>query len=612
MTAAETYLHKGREAHAAGLHHDAVAHFVTALKADPQLTSAAVALGQLYVEVGRPDDALGPLEHALRNEPKNSDALCLCGQALAEVGQTDLALQFLSQAISLAPEDTRYRQAMVGVLQGIEFNAPHPWFEQFLTQCFDDPQQPHADIAIAALSLLWAKPAIQDFLAKDSPDASDIEKLLAEPLLLRLLSKTIIRSRAFEEFFTKLRRWLAQTPDEKFLALSACVAQQAFITGYVQYQSEAESVAEQSLSRRDITRLTPIELTILASYRALAQSPNAESMRQHSGLPEPVERVLQLTLREPLIELELKTQIPSSTSVSDAVSQRVQAQYEEHPYPRWINVAPGTSGSRRLNEEIARHCRVFEDSRWPHHPQVLVPGCGTGYHPLSLARMHHESQILAIDLSLTSLAYARRKQIELNIDNVRFEQADLLELQPHEERFDYIDCAGVLHHMDSPLEGWRALTRLLADAGVMRIGLYSELARRKIVIAREKIAERGISGIPGAIREFRQAMMTDPALADLRSIAQTAGDFFSMGEIRDLLFHVQEHRFTIPMLKEHLETLGLQFGGFLIPDRNIASGFRQQYPDQAQWLDLDCWADFESRYPDTFFRMYQFYCLRRP
>ena len=36
-------------------------------------------------------------------------------------------------------------------------------------------------------------------------------------------------------------------------------------------------------------------------------------------------------------------------------------------------------------------------------------------------------------------------------------------------------------------------------------------------------------------------------------------DFYSVSELRDLLFHVQEHRFTIPQLKEYLDTLGLSF-----------------------------------------------------
>jgi len=237
-----------------------------------------------------------------------------------------------------------------------------------------------------------------------------------------------------------------------------------------------------------------------------------------------------------------------------------------------------------------------------------VPGCGTGFQPLTLASRHPEADILAIDLSRTSLAYALRKRDELGLDNVRFRHGDLLELADLPARFDYIDCAGVLHHMESPLAGWRVLANRLTDAGVMRIGLYSELARRHITAARDKVAELGIASTPDAIRRFRHDLMHDPALADLRPIAATAGDFFSMGEVRDLIFHEQEHRFDLPAIGRALAALGFEFRGFVIEDRAIATRFRASYPAPAQWLDLACWHEFETRNPDTFLRMYQFYC----
>jgi hypothetical protein len=164
--------------------------------------------------------------------------------------------------------------------------------------------------------------------------------------------------------------------------------------------------------------------------------------------------------------------------------------------------------------------------------------------------------------------------------------------------------------LESPLEGWRVLSGLLKPGGVMRVGLYSELARKTIVAAREKIAAMRIPGTPSAIRNFRQTIMSDPDLLELRSLASTTGDFFSMGEIRDLLFHVQEHRFDLPMIKQHLGTLGLEFGGFLLHNRDVVRKFHALYPARAQWLDLDCWAEFEAQHPDTFYAMYQFYCLK--
>jgi 2-polyprenyl-3-methyl-5-hydroxy-6-metoxy-1,4-benzoquinol methylase len=452
---------------------------------------------------------------------------------------------------------------------------------------------------------------MRDALAADQLDSSHLARLAQEPLLLRLLSKTIARSWAFEEFVTKLRLTLAQQRDPDHLALLAGVAEQAFNTGYVQYQSAVEAALEQELLEKEAASLTAVELMVLASYRPLVDVPGAAEISDRSDFPEAIQRVIQRTLREPLRERAIRSQIVALTPIQNAVSQRVRAQYEEHPYPQWINIQSVDDRNERLVDEIAQHALNFRDPGWPERPKVLVPGCGTGYHPLSLARKHPETDVLAVDLSRTSLAYAIRKQEELGFSNVRFCQADVLCLGELSERFEYIDCAGVLHHLESPLEGWRVLSELLKPGGVMRIGLYSELARQTIVAARRQIAAMGIPSTPSAIRNFRHSIMYDPELAELQSLARTTADFFSMGDIRDMIFHVQEHRFTLPMIQQSLNTLGLEFGGFLLADRDVARKFHALNPARSQWLDLNVWAAFEAQHPNTFHAMYQFYCLKR-
>lgn len=611
MTDAKIHCDLGRAQRASGRPDLAQESFRRALSIDPTYAGALLGLGQTCYDLGRSSEALRYLEPALQAEPGNAEALCYCGRALADSGHTDLALQFLRRAIETAPDDSSYTLAAIDVLQGIEFTAEYPWYERFLLECFDNPRVAHAAVTNVAASLLWAKPAMRDALAADRLDSSHLAKLAREPLLLRLLSRTIVRSSEFEEFFTRLRLTLARMCDPDHLTLSAGVAEQAFNTGYVQYQSDAEAALEQELVRKEAASLTPAELMVLASYRALIDVPGSAELVDRPDLPESVRRVMERTLREPLREREIRRGIVALTPIRDAVSRRVQAQYEEHPYPRWIDIQSIGERQERLVDEIARDALDFEDPGWPERPRVLVPGCGTGYHPLSLARRHPEADVLAVDLSRTSLAYAIRKQEEMQLKNVRFCQADLLRLGELSDRFEYIDCAGVLHHLESPLDGWRVLSELLEPGGVMRIGLYSRLARRTIVAARDKIAEMRIPSTPAAIRSFRRAIMTEPELAELRDLARTSGDFFSMGEIRDLIFHEQEHRFDLPTIKGHLESLGLEFGGFLLADRNLVRSFHARNPARAQWLDLDRWAEFEAQHPNAFIAMYQFYCLKR-
>src|SRR5258708_25956756 len=125
-----------------------------------------------------------------------------------------------------------------------------------------------------------------------------------------------------------------------------------------------------------------------------------------------------------------------------------------------------------------------------------------------MAQKFGDRHMLAVDLSLASLGYARRKSEELGL-TIAYAQADILELERDLKKggrqFDLIESLGVLHHLADPWAGWRALLSLLRPGGFMLLGLYSEMARRPVLAARARIAERG--GGAEDIRGFRQELI---------------------------------------------------------------------------------------------------------
>ncbi|MGC2641347.1 MAG: hypothetical protein WA406_06545, partial [Pseudolabrys sp.] len=84
-------------------------------------------------------------------------------------------------------------------------------------------------------------------------------------------------------------------------------------------------------------------------------------------------------------------------------------------------------------------------------------------------------------------------------------------------------------------------------------------------------------------------------------------DFFSTSECRDLLFHVQESRLSLPAIKTFLTQNGLRFLGFEF-NAAVANRYRGLFAEQGWSMsDLDRWHAIESGYPDTFSGMYQFW-----
>ena len=87
-----------------------------------------------------------------------------------------------------------------------------------------------------------------------------------------------------------------------------------------------------------------------------------------------------------------------------------------------------------------------------------------------------------------------------------------------------------------------------------------------------------------------------------------SGDFYSLSTLKDLLFHVQEHRLDIPQIQNCLSELGLKFCGF---DANkIVSHFKLTNTGASDPYELDKWQAYEKANPRAFAGMYQFWCQK--
>jgi SAM-dependent methyltransferase len=445
----------------------------------------------------------------------------------------------------------------------------------------------------------------------DPSDEPEIAKIAKDVFLQCALQSILICSLPIECLLTHLRRALLRRAhaaafdrlpvEHDALALFCALAQQCFIGEYVFAQSDDETallnrlcdVLPQLLSAG--RAVPPVLLAGIGAYLPLHALPGAQSLLTKSW-PKCVDDLLHQQVRGPLKEAEELRAIPALTAIDDAVSISVMEQYEESPYPRW---ATNPLAAPRRNErpsEVQRYPLVCPE-------EILVAGCGTGQHAFYVAQQTPQARILAVDLSRTSLAYARRKTRDAGLGNIEYAQADILKLATIGRTFDRIEAMGVLHHLAEPKAGLRALLSLLRPGGIIRLGLYSEAARSVIVRARALISERGYAATPWGIRALRQAMISDPGRWS--HILATSADFHSMSGCRDLLFNVMEHKFTIPQLAALLDESDLCFLGFEL-DPVAVQRFQQQYPDARAMTNLDDWHAFEIANPDTFSRMYVF------
>jgi 2-polyprenyl-3-methyl-5-hydroxy-6-metoxy-1,4-benzoquinol methylase len=451
------------------------------------------------------------------------------------------------------------------------------------------------------------------------PLGEGVLRRLARPLFLLLLENTFIPEPDFERLVAMIRRaailgWrarsLASAGNVALREVLASIAHQCFLTEYLHEERDDESLIIDELTARVEAALEKsgpvdeVEIALFACYRPLGMLRGADTLPASNQST--MGRLVMRQVREPADEAGVAAGLVRLTAISDEVSSAVQAQYEEHPYPRWLR-APSAEGAYPLALRLRTlFPHAAAAGTVPEHPSMLIAGCGTGRHAAMSAASDPESRILAIDLSRAGLAYAARRARESGLGNLEFAQGDILELGRLEERFDVIQCSGVLHHLQDPMTGWRVLTGLLAPGGKMKVSLYSEIARRSVVAARRLIADRGFAADPKGMRAARAAILALPSDDPARRVAGSI-DFYSLSGCRDLLFHVQEHRYTLTKIAAMLGDLGLEFLGFEFEFAATRLEYLREFPLDPLATSLANWAEFETRHPDTFAAMYQFW-----
>ncbi len=430
---------------------------------------------------------------------------------------------------------------------------------------------------------------------------------LARPLARAILRSCLVTSPEVELVLTRWRRrLLLDRPAEAPLDAIVSLALQCWLNEFVFAETKDETSALGQLSLSG----DAAALAVLACYRPL----NAPA---HTPAAAPdLTPLLDAHIREPAQEAALQAGLPQVLPVTDPTSRAVRDQYEANPYPRWVTCQ--RDQPRRFTEFLSAMAQAYgvTVAAATAAPEILIAGCGTGMQAIQCAGQFDSARVTGLDLSRPSLAYAARKAHDARLKNLEFVTGDLLALAHRSEwhdRFHYVECLGVLHHLAHPGQGLSALAACIKPGGLAYLGLYSATARRAVTAGRDVIAREKFPPNPAGIRAFRKHV-TDalrqpgPKAERLLPLTQFI-DFYSMSMCRDLVFNVQEHQFTPAGVVALVAAAGLQFLGFGITDGALAGSYVHANPRDTMIRDPAGVAAFERKNPTAFASMYL--CLVR-
>ena len=535
--------------------------------------------------------------------------------------------------IAAAPDDptlwARFAWTL-GASRGIE-EVPVATADEVLTRALAHPAVDPAALPSALRAHLRRLPVLGPWLreADRLADPPPLPGAVAEAAasnrpVRRVLAELLFPDPAFDRLVGALRRHLLLEPTPSLAADVSLAVEVALACHRGDYphpmgadeRGEVERWAERGAEAWMEAPGAEARLAILAAYRPLGEWPWAGDLeaRVVAGGSPALRPLVDRQLQEPRREAELGRTLPRLRRAA-ASDHPVRTFYEAHPYPRWARLGfrePLRLPARIEVELMGRRPSGLPD---PARPEVLVAGCGTGLHPLAVRAGLRDAAVTAIDVSLSSLAYASRKAEELGLTDVDFLQADLLECPAWGRQFDVVESVGVLHHLEDPAAGFEALAGRLRAGGLLKVGVYSRRGRAPMDRARALLAERGLipsHGIagPDRVRAARETLLpllrNDPGLRPLLEVR----DLYALSSFRDLLLHPLETAFDLQGIGTLLRSNGLRFLGFAELPRSTLAAFRARFPEPEAETDLGAWDAFEAERPSTFLGMYRFWCQR--
>jgi len=579
-------------------------------------------IGTLCAETKNYESAIKYFEKVIKFRPQNALAYNNIGMIHGELGNFTTAITCFKNAITINPNLNDTRNNLCILLRSLTPNQLNEKEVRDLKELFlilyKRNDIDHDDIFRNAKNILFRNKNYEEILKSEtvSPllENINIKSLLNEDLFQLMMQKSLIADSSIEELLIKIRKEiLKKIYDDNVEDINAysnfllSLSEQCFFNEFMYFQTE-EEIKQIKKIRSDVEnnkKISEINIAILGSYISLASSQKLEervlSFKSSNTL---FNDLIKIQIYNSKKEQDLKKTIKTNKVVEDEVSQKVRKQYEENPYPRWRYIYKNNKINFliRLQNQIKPNAINIKLSEKFDNPQVLVAGCGTGRH-ISIVDSYKNANILAVDLSLSSLAYAKRKAEENNLKNVNFLQSDILNLKNLKKKFDIIESVGVIHHMKDPLKGLKVLLDLLEPHGFLKLGLYSKIARQHINRARDFIKKNNLKTSVEDIRRCRKMIMSEKNDNLLKRVS-IGRDFYSTSSVRDLIFHEQEYCFTIPEISQLLSKFKLNFLGF--SDPIINSKYYKVYNEDKNNL-LENWDKFEKNNPKIFNGMYNFW-----
>jgi SAM-dependent methyltransferase len=234
--------------------------------------------------------------------------------------------------------------------------------------------------------------------------------------------------------------------------------------------------------------------------------------------------------------------------------------YTRHPFP------PPVESLDRARDQwqnqlvhLAEYHLLWPNKEYRADLDILVAGCGT-WQSAKFAVCHPAARVTGIDVSTTSLEHTETLKQKYNLTNLETRQLAVEDAGDLDQRFDFIVCTGVLHHLVDPDAGLRALRSVLKPDGAMYVMVYAPYGRAGVYMLQEYCRNLGLGTSKAEIDELIEVLKQLPEFHPLLATQGGSREFPNADALADALLNPRERSYSVPQVLDFIERNDLKLG----------------------------------------------------
>ena len=223
----------------------------------------------------------------------------------------------------------------------------------------------------------------------------------------------------------------------------------------------------------------------------------------------------------------------------------VAQQYQKWTYPEPI---------QNLETWLANNWQWFDPSHahrvlWPDRTprgdlDILIAGCGTNQAAV-FAYANPAAKVVAVDVSQPSLDHQTFLKDKYALKNLELHLLPIEELPTLGKDFDLVVSTGVLHHMDEPKAGMKAIADVLRPDGVAAIMLYARYGRAGVELMQAVFRDLGLRQDEESLEMVKAAVHSLGPNHPLQGYISIANDLNFDAGVVDTFLHGRDRSYTV-------------------------------------------------------------------